>query len=509
MDYEKASFLNHDPVKISGKGMYHLSSILQIVSMCIGLLAIVLYFNMGENEYINKYTILLACFLSLQNIGMLSYQKKTNDPFVFILVLIVTLFYLTRVSSLIYVPWSLALSRFPLTADDFNYSFLYICISNISIFAGLISVRGKSFIKKIDTNKVKPAKLLPVLLILIFGLFSQYIYKVDIEVLTRIAGLFFGLFLYHGAILLLTVTYFVSNFENMPRSDKVALSLLFTVLIILLTLIGSRSAIITILTTLLCVLLSFNGVIKLRKHSLLAVPILIPLMTLSFFVATYLRDDGYDPKTTVTLARISTLKDITFIGSENISEGEVKLIAAPIFDRAGYLSYAVDVITNHEEYSAVINFEYYLKSIVDNVLTPGFDIFETPRASNAFNRIYTGRAIPTKKEAAENYNSEMFTTYGEYYILFGGYWALIPLFIISFIFKKAYYSIDTQNIFLYYLYRSLILLVFHNWLISFGFDWMLGEVISFLITIFVLKRFYKMRIKRQVNNELNEPVAVS
>ena len=509
MDSKNVSYLNPDPVKISGKGVYHLSSILQIVSICMGLLAIVLYFNMGENEYVNGYTILLTCFLSLQNIAMLSYQKKTNDPFILILVLIATLFYLTRVSSLIYVPWSLALSRYSLTVDDFNYSFLYICISNISIFAGLISVRGKKFIKKIDTNDGKPGKLLPVILILIFGLFSQYIYKVDIEIIARAASLFFGLFLYHAAIVLLTLTYFVINFKVMPRSHKVALSLLFMALVVLLMIMGSRSAFIMLSIVILCVLLSFNRVVKLRKRSFLMVLLLIPLMALSFLAATYSRDGGYDPKSTVTLSRIMELGNFTIFDGENISEDKVKLIGAPIFDRAGFLSYAVDVITNHDQYSAVINFEYYLKSIVDNVLTPGFDIFETPRASNAFNRIYTGRAIPTKKEASDDYNSEMFTIYGEYYVLFGGYLALIPLFFISFIFKKSYYLVNTQNMFLYYLYRSLILLTFYGWLNSFGFDWMLGEVMSFLITIFTLKAFYKMRARRQVNNELNVPIAVS
>ena len=509
MDSKNVSYLNPDPVKISGKGMYHLSSILQIVSMSMGLLANVLYFNMGENEYVNGYTILLACFLSLQNIAMLSYQKKTNDPFILILVLIATLFYLTRVSSLIYVPWSLALSRYSLTVDDFNYSFLYICISNISIFVGLISVRGKNSIKKIDTNKVKPAKFILVILILILGLFSQYIYKIDVEMITRVAGIFFGLFLYHGAILLLTIAYFVINFEVMSRRHKVILALFFMILIVLLSIMGSRSVFLTLSIYILCVLLSFSGAIRLGKRSLLILLFLTPLMIFSFLVATYLRGEGYDPKTTVAMSRMANLKDFTLIGSENISEDEVKLIGAPIFDRAGFLSYAADVITNHDQYSAIINFEYYFKSIVDNVLTPGFDVFETPRASNAFNRIYTGHSIPTKTEAANDYNSEMFTIYGEYYVLFGGYLALIPLFFISFIFKKIYYLINVRDVFLYYLYRSLILLTFYGWLNSFGFDWMLGEVMSFLITIFTLKAFYKMRARRQVNNELNVPIAVS
>lgn len=509
MGNKEASYLDHGAVKMSGKGIYHLSSILQIATVFMCLLAAILYYNTGANEYVNEYTILLTCFFSLQNIGMLSYQKKTNDPFILILVLVATLFYLTRVSSLLYVPWSLVLSRYSLTVDDFNYSFLYICISNISIFAGLISVRSKDFVKKVDTGKVKPAKLFPVILILLFGLFSQFIYKIDIEMISRAAGLFFGLFLYHGAILLLTIAYFVINFEVMPRRHKVVLALLFMILVILLTIMGSRSVFLTLSICTLCVLLSFSSTIKISKSSLFILLFLVPLMALSFLAATFLRNEGYDPKTTVTLSRIVNLGNFTIIGSEDISEDEVKLISAPIFDRAGFLSYAVDVITNHDQYSAVINFEYYLKSIVDNVLTPGFDIFETPRASNAFNRIYTGRPIPTKKEASDDYNSEMFTIYGESYILFGGYLAMIPLFFISFVFKKVYSLVNARDMFLYYLYRSLILLTFYGWLNSFGFDWMLGEVMSFLITIFTLKAFYKMRARRQVNSELNASIAVT
>ena len=171
----------------------------------------------------------------------------------------------------------------------------------------------------------------------------------------------------------------------MGRRRKVVFCLLFSALVILTTLNGSRSIFLALTIYTVCILLSLNGVIELRKRHFILGIIVSPLLALSFLMATFLRDDGYDAKTTVTSDRVSMLKDFSLTGEQNRAADEVQFIgAALLFDRAGFLSYAAEVITNHDQYSAVVNFEYYLKSIVDNLLTPGFDIFEIPRASNAF-----------------------------------------------------------------------------------------------------------------------------
>ena len=52
-------------------------------------------------------------------------------------------------------------------------------------------------------------------------------------------------------------------------------------------------------------------------------------------------------------------------------------------ERIGFLDFSLDMIANAASYSTIINLKYYLKSIVDNILTPGFDIYDVPSATHA------------------------------------------------------------------------------------------------------------------------------
>lgn len=473
---------------------FDLSTLLQISNLCIGLIAVILYYNIGPNEYVDVYTIILTCIFSVQNILMLSYEKTHRDPFLLILILVVTLFYTTRVLTLLYDPWSLVLLRYDFTARDFNHSFLFIIISNIAIFMGLITARRKIIFRKMDNISFKPGKPLIVSLILAFTLFCNYFFILGIESLGRISGFIAGIFLNTGIVLLLTITYTLINYKYLSGIYKTILLSLFLIFIIITTLYGSRSSFLTLFIITLCAMLSFKGVIRISKRVIVIAVLLLPLMVFSFLVATYLRELRYDPKTVINMERVAFLNDFQLYDSGQ----EVKLILRPIFDRVGYLSYAADIIANSNEYSKVINFKYYFESVIDNAFTPGFNIFDTPKAANALRYIYLGlKSNPTHKDVIEEYNSDIFTIYGEYYVLFGGYPALVFLFLFSHLFKRFYLAVKTKDLFLYYLYRALILLVFHNWLISFGMDWMVYELISFLIPILILKKFYIMRRRKQ------------
>lgn len=479
--------------KMTKKFTLNLSTLLQLGNLITCLLAILLYVEFGANEFVDVYTIYLTCFFSFQNILMLSYQKKSLDPFLLILVLVTTLFYLTRVPSLLYEPWSLALFRYPFTAEDLNHAFLFICISNISIFMGLITARGWNFFRVIDYDRYKPGKFTVIALILLFTLFSNYFFILGVESLGRLSSFISGLLMPTRVILLLTITYTLLNYKHLSGAHKTILLLLFLLFIVVTTLFGSRSSFLTFFILVLCVMLSFKGVINFRKSAVVGVVLLIPIMLFSFVVATHLRDLGYDPKTVISSERIAYLKDLKLHDSDD----NVRMTLRPVLDRVGFLSYSADVISNSEEYRQIINGEYYFKSIVDNLFTPGFSVFDTPKAANALRYIYLDiKSNPTHQDVIDVYSSDMFTVYGEYYVLFGGYPALIFLFLFSYIFKRLYLSIRTKNVFSYYLFRSLVLLIFYNWLNSFGLDWMLVDIVSLLIPIYLWKWFYSMRSRK-------------
>jgi len=469
------------------------STLLQLGNLIISLLAILLYVEIGPNEYVDIYTIYLTCYFSFQNILMLSYQKKSLDPFLLILVLVTTLFYLTRVLSFLYEPWSLVLLRYPFTVEDMNHAFLFICISNISIFMGLITARGRIFFRVIDNDKFKPGKFTVIALILLFTLFSNYFFILGVESLGRLTSYIHGIFMPTRVILLLTITYTLLNYKRMSGAHKTILLLLFILFIVVTTLFGSRSSFLTFFILTLCVMLSFKGAIKLNKSAIVAVVLLVPLMVFSFVVATHLREVGYDPKTVINSERIAYLGEFQL----NDPEDDMRLTLRSILDRVGFLSYSADIISNSEEYRQVINGEYYFKSVVDNLFTPGFSVFETPKAANALRYLYLDiKSNPTHEDVIAEYSSDIFTVYGEYYVLFGGYPALIFLFLTSHIFKRLYLLIRTKNVFSYYLFRSLILYIFYNWLNSFGMDWMLVDVVSLLIPMYIWKWFYSMRKRR-------------
>jgi hypothetical protein len=476
------------------KNTVDLSTFLQIGNLCIGLIAWLLYYYLGANEYVDIYTIYFTCIFSLQNVFMLSYEKRHRDPFLIILILVATLFYATRVLSLLYDPWSLVLLRYDFTARDFNYSFLFIIISNIAIFLGLTSARGKNVSRKIDYVRFKQSNPLIVSLILLAMIFCNYFFIMRFESLGRISSYIVGIFLSSHIVLLLTITYTLINYNYLSRIYKNILFLIFGMFIVTLSLFGSRSSFLTLFILTICAMLSCLGTIKVSARVLVITVLLLPLMIISFLVATYVRELRYDPKTVINIERIMFLKNFQIAGSGQ----EVRLILRPLLDRAGFLSYAADIIANGEEYRKVINFEYYFKSIIDNGLTPGFNVFDIPKAANALRYIYLGlKSNPTIEDVIDEYSSDMFTIYGEYYVLFGGYPALIFLFLFSYIFKRLYLAIRTKNLFSYYLYRSVILLVFYNWLNSFGMDWIVTELSSIIIPILFLKNFYIMRKRKK------------
>ena len=189
--------------------------------------------------------------------------------------------------------------------------------------------------------------------------------------------------------------------------------------------------------------------------------------------------------------QMTLLKEADLIASKDIG-----LLYRPIFDRIGFLDYATILIRDPQRFGKSINFTYYFKSIVDNALTPGFNVFDTPRVSHSLSYISRGEPVPTQKDITAAYQSDMLTVYGEYYVLFYGYPALIMFFVGSYIFKKIYLSIRSKDVFLFYTYRALVLFVFYNGLNSFGIDWMVLDLIGIIITVELFKNFFKMRSRK-------------
>lgn len=464
-----------------------LSTWLQAANLVIVFLSVVLYFHFGPNVYVDFYTILLALVFGIVNVLILYLEKKFRDPFLVILVFVSTFFYLTRVATLLYDPWSQALARYPFTAGDLNRALLFILFSNLSIALGLLAAKKAPRAVPEGGDGYSPGSPVAVLGLFLLSMGVNFFIVPWGGPSWKIAGFVGGILLNTGIVMLLTVIYLALNFRSLARPYKALLIALFPVFLLLSTLQGSRSSFFSLLILALCAALALKGSVRFGRRALLAAAVLFPLALFSFFVSTYLRKAEYTPRTMITAERLRSLKTFSTCADEKGGEPLFRLF----LDRVGYLSYAADVIAGSERYRAVINPAYYAKSFVDNVITPGFNVFDVPKAANALRFIYLGlKPHPSHADILLEYHSDMLTVYGEYYVLFRGYAALFFLFGTAYLFKRCYQAVSVKNRFLHYAYSAVLLLLFHNWLNSYGLDWMAMEIVSYLVPVLALGGFY-------------------
>ena len=108
-----------------------LTKILQIVNFTSLILTWYLFITEGGNEYINLTSVILCTILSIQAYLFLKYADKQNNPLIFILSFQLVIYYVIRICTLLYVPYSMVFLR--LNAIDFNdcnYTLIFIILSN-------------------------------------------------------------------------------------------------------------------------------------------------------------------------------------------------------------------------------------------------------------------------------------------------------------------------------------------------------------------------------------------
>jgi hypothetical protein len=127
--------------RIKTSSNIEISTVLIVINILIYCTILILYFIKGETRQINDLTIFLAGCLAFENIGILTYEKRRRNPFLFILVLIMTVFYLSRVGTILFAPASVLGIHFQVSSE-LNTSLLFIILSNASMFFGFI-VGGK------------------------------------------------------------------------------------------------------------------------------------------------------------------------------------------------------------------------------------------------------------------------------------------------------------------------------------------------------------------------------
>lgn len=477
------------------KHSYDLNSLLLLGNVLICCIGVYLYSTTGGNQYVDVYTVLLLCMFGVQNLSILLYERKKRNPFIAVLMFVTLIYYMGRVITLLYDPWSVTLTQDSFTPNDMNYTLLFILLSNTAIFMGLIlpAKKDKPIVNKISETRYPPPFLVVsilsfVIMIIFFGLLK-------FEFIGRVSGYITAYLININIVLLLTILYIVLNYKNI---SKIYLSILITVFVVYVishTLMSSRSSILKVIMLLLFVSLAIENKIAITKKMMLLGAVIIPVVFLVFSLATFIRSSIPHTVGSITKERIEVLKDY------EVHKKDLHVMLQPAFDRMGYLDYSADFIKNSNKYSEIINFPYYFKSIVDNTLTPGFDVFNTVKVAWAIPYVMGGLNMPTREDIIDTYQSNQITVYGEYYVLFGGYLSLLILFCVSCLFKKIYLSINSRDTFSHLLYRSVVIVFFYSWLNSFGIDWLFMELVTMFVSIYLLKNLYYVKKRKNYGGQ--------
>ncbi len=467
----------------STKSLYDFNSLLKIANIFLCILSVYLYSEEGNNEYVNIYTIILAVIIGLENIGMLFYEKRRRNPFILIIVFLSTVFYLTRITTLIAIPLSAIFERDSVTSYELNYALLFIILCNVSMFLGFY-IRMSHKVKpenerqaKYSARKMRNVILIPLLMVIIMWLNSIGIAG------GGLASFLIELFFHQQVLLLFSFVFLIYHYDDIPRKARWQVLFIMLGYVFFVSVSGSRSAILVIGILILISFLVVKKRVLVNKWIILTCLILIPISIFLYIFATFSR--GLELRETNAISLLNLMNEQGFFDLERMH-----FFLGRIFERIGFLDFSASLIAQREKFSVVLNPIYYIKSIIDNVLTPGFDIFNTPRASHALGHVGVGQGIPTRDTIAESYQSDQMGIYGEYYVLFFGYPALVGFFFLAYIFQWLYDSFRTKNFFLACLYRVLLVNTFLLYMNSFGTDWVFFEFIGTVCTCLVFIRYY-------------------
>lgn len=465
-----------------------LNKILKISNVGILILLWYSYFNNGDGLYVNYTTVLLGTVLSLQVGTFLYFERKKRDPLVLILCLQMVVYFILRIVTLLNYEFSFVFQRFPFTPADLNHALVFILVANMVFYFGLTinSLRPNIVNKSLS---VTPIQTHLVIILIGLGYFVAFYQKVGLGFLEGIMSMVRTLFVNLGTMLFMAIVFLLLFKGRIDRKTKNIVFIGILGMVLLQTLTGSRSGILSIINYLMFALLAIHDHIKVEKKYLALGGILLPIMIVIFALTTFLRP-RLENRAEIGTETFEVLNE--FDVNEVVVEGS-DVVLAEVFDRIGFLDYCAETMSNSDRYSVVFNPWFYFKSIVDNILTPGFTVFDTPRVANATTFVYNDRGAPSLAKVSEAYQSDQFTMYGEFYALFGKWFSLIPIFLTGFFFKSVYLNFNQSNIYLFFLKRAILLFVFYSTLNSFGLDWILLDVTSIFFTYHIFKSFFRFK----------------
>ncbi|HEY6922132.1 MAG TPA: hypothetical protein VI653_01595 [Steroidobacteraceae bacterium] len=439
-----------------------------------------------SNEYADSQTLMLGLVLSLETHIVLMLERAQRDPFILLLAFSNILYYALRVFTLSVLPFSLVFDRYAYDARDSNFALLFIIIANVFLYGGLLLAPSRQKLT-ISADRRQARFPLGVLLIIMATFALTYLSGRSEVDSSRIISVLLA-FISPIGIETMVLVYFLLFRHSLSRSFVIATATLLLLEMIARTLFGSRSALIGFVQTLMMVALAMAGRIRLPRAWVITGVALMPVgLTLAigaFALSTYNRAAKDAGGYTLDFGRALQLADAA--GADLTATNTIETLLRPVLARAGFFDFSAEIIVHRDEYKSVINVPAYGKSIIDNILTPGFDVFDQPKIANSLLFAYRNWGWPSKAELEKPgvYESDQLGIYGEFYALFG-YSSLPLLFLLAYALKHLYMRADSVDPFLFVMKRVIVLSIFQRSLDSFGMDWTIGEVLPLVILTFL------------------------
>jgi hypothetical protein len=469
---------------------FDLNGMLGAVNLLV--LGLTLYRGLyGEfNEYIDEESILLAVTLSIETQLALLLERKWRDPFVILLAFEMIFYYSLRIFTLTIYPYSEVFDRFSYTADDTNYALIFMIIANLFIYAGLyaVKIRHGRAIDSTNWKATSPGSVVLLIAAAIVFVYFRETYWTEDNIPRALN--FLVLFLTPQIVILMTLSYYMLFRNSLSKKFAVSIAVLIVLEIVVHTLFGSRSALVGFVQAVMLVILATSGRLRISRKvfwlGVVSVPFMVVLLIGSFAISTYNRahkdsGGGLDVGRSIEMASEA---------ASALSEGaSLDVVLPPILARVGFFDYSAEIIAHRAEYSTQLNLTTYGKSIVDNLLTPGFDVYDQPKIAQSLQYVYRGWGEPLKSELGDFYQSDQMGVYGEFYALFA--YACLPLlFLAAYLLKLSYVRLHDGNPFRRGMKRIIVLTIFVQFVRSFGVDWTIVETLPLIAAMYMYRPFF-------------------
>lgn len=467
-----------------------LHSILVYSNIILWLVMLYTYYKIGNNMCISQSAITIGSLLFIITHFVLLDAKIHKNLLLEVLALVMIFHFQLRIITLnLLEDGDFMLGRVDISPEKFVVVLIVVVFLYLALWASLRFNHLPAYhhspyaIKKKATSNI----LLLLYISLVLSVMSSLGIP-GIEQLVKISSTFFFNIIY---MIMLSIGYFMYRWKEEKGFYKRSFILFLIIYILIYTLLGRKSTIYSIVFALLFCMLVFNKAYIKIKYLVIGV-LFTPAMVFMFTFSQFARSWGISIETMTVSEQLEIAQTVV-----DRMEGQERLkVLGPIFGRIGFLDFTTEMVVNREHLKNYLTFENYGKSLVDNLLTPGFDLYGMPRMSCVVSPSYEYKGTPSvaKYDLVNHYYSAGISLYGESYVLFGKYLSILFVFIIGWFIKWRYlhyckeYSIPNMWM------KIIILYMVYELLYSFGFDWVMIDLVALLINFYIFKKLVMEKI---------------